>query len=277
MFALDMNKHLWKDKTLFTLFHQTVLKMNKTVADQNWNPNLFLDYANKLDEIMNAYEGRNGYLYDPIFFWSFATANAHFLLIGKKYDELGDTRESYVINGYREGLNKHIKYPSYPKMYIDKAFEHMSPFAEGEDAKWIKENRYKFIPVGEKVDEKFQAAFELLYIFALIDGEVSKSEFAVIDRFLKANAKKNNFSVENVIKSLQSMDLIGQLASIESAASLLFKKSELKELKSLLKIAVDITMADGMASDEQIKLLITVGNSWNFDSAALIKEYLNSK
>lgn len=147
MFSLDMNKRLWKDEALFERFHYTVLMLSKTVADQNWDSSVFLNYANKLDDIMQEYESRYGEIEDPLFFWSFATSNALFLLIGKKYDEAGPIRIKYILNGYIEGLQKHTKYPSYPKIYIDKAFEHMSPFAEGEAAEWINVNRAKFTPI----------------------------------------------------------------------------------------------------------------------------------
>ena len=147
MFSLDMNKRLWKDESIFKDFHKTVLLLNKTVADQDWNPNTFLNYADDLDDIMQQYESRHDQIEDPIFYWSFATANALFLLIGKKYDQLGPTRVAYVMNGYKSGLEFHKKYPSYPKIYIDKAFEHMGPFATGENAAWLKNNRNTYKPI----------------------------------------------------------------------------------------------------------------------------------
>ena len=147
MFSLDMNRHLWKDKELFTSFHRHILEMDKAVSEQNWDPLVFLGCANNLDKIMQEYEQRHGSIEDPIFYWSFATANALFLLIGKSYDSLGPARIGYVLNGYREGLYKHQKYPSYPPIYIEKAFEHMAPFAEGDDETWINENRNAFVPI----------------------------------------------------------------------------------------------------------------------------------
>lgn len=147
MFSLDMNKRLWKDVDIFERFHYTILMLNKEVAENNFDPKMFLNYANKLDDILQEYEGKYGSIEDPIFFWSFATANALFLLVGKKYDELGPARIAYVINGYMEGLNKHEIYPSYPKIYIEKAFEHMKPFAKGKDAEWIDKNQNSFVPI----------------------------------------------------------------------------------------------------------------------------------
>ncbi|PIQ08115.1 MAG: hypothetical protein COW71_13570 [Ignavibacteriales bacterium CG18_big_fil_WC_8_21_14_2_50_31_20] len=149
-FSLDMNKELWADKELFNEYFKIVLLLNKAVKDEKWEPLIFLDLANRLDSVMQKYEQKYDRILDPIFYWSFATANALFLLIGKKYDELGDTRISYIINGYQEGLYLHQTYPSYPRIYIDKAFEHMSPFAKGEDANWIKINRSNFIPIKEQ-------------------------------------------------------------------------------------------------------------------------------
>jgi hypothetical protein len=149
-FSLDMNKKLWADENIFNDYFAVVLKLNKTVIDQDWDASKFRYYANQLDSIMQQYENEHDGIKDPLFYWSFATANALFLLIGRKYDELGAARVRYVINGYREGLYKHETYPSYPKIYIDKAFEHMMPFAEGDDADWIEENRNNFLPIQEQ-------------------------------------------------------------------------------------------------------------------------------
>jgi hypothetical protein len=147
-----MNRRLWKDEVLFQSFYGAVLLLNKSVADQNWNPITFLDCANILDDVMQKYERQYGPVEDPIFYWSFATANALFLLIGKKYDELGPVRVQYVLNGYKEGLEWHLLHPSFPRIYIDKAFEHMSPFAEAEDEKWMAENRGRYAPIPESTN-----------------------------------------------------------------------------------------------------------------------------
>ena len=146
-FSLDMNKKLWADEKLFNEYFAILIILNKTVIDQDWDATKFLDYAKQLNSVMQRYEDAYGTLKDPIFYWSFAMANAMFLLIGRKYDELGAVRVSYVINGFREGFTWHQVYPSYPKIYIDKAFEHMAPFVEGDDAVWIEENRDKFMPI----------------------------------------------------------------------------------------------------------------------------------
>jgi hypothetical protein len=152
VFSLDMNKALWRDESSFNKYFHTLLAFNKTVADGNMNPKLFLEYANRLDDIMQEYEGKVGPIDDPIFLWSFAMANALFLLAGKQYDEMGETRIAYVMNGYKEGLYKHIEYPSYPKMYIEKAFEHIAYFGTDRDREWINANRSQFVPIACEED-----------------------------------------------------------------------------------------------------------------------------
>ncbi len=147
MFSLDMNKHLWRSDAIFKKFHHVALLLNKDVAEQNFEAGRFREYANSLDQLMIDYEGLHGAINDPIFFWTFATANALFLLIGKQYDELGPARRRYVINGYIEGLNRHLEHPSFPAIYIEKAFEYMHIFAENQDVGWIDNNKERFIPI----------------------------------------------------------------------------------------------------------------------------------
>jgi hypothetical protein len=151
MFSLDMNKELWKDDELFNEFFTITLNLNKTVIDQNWDASLFLNYANSLDKVMQAYEGIYSSIEDPIFYWTFATANALFLIKTNEFDEVGYVRFEYVLNGFREGLSRHQLHPSYPAIYITKAFEYMSIFAKlaygNSHAEWIEKNRDNFVPI----------------------------------------------------------------------------------------------------------------------------------
>ena len=94
---------------------------------------------------MQKYEDNYDSVQDPLFFWLFATSNALYLINGGT-EKI--PRIQYVLNGYRECLNKHTNYPSLYKAFIDIAFRHMEVFADQEVKKWIVDNKNTFTPVG---------------------------------------------------------------------------------------------------------------------------------
>ncbi len=146
-YSFDMNKNLWKDQKYFYDFLNAVSLLSKATSKEDVDPKEILDTTNMLDDIMQDYENRYGSIDDPIFFWYFATANATFLQFGKQFDELGSARIGYIVNGYKEGLNKHLLYPSYSALMMEAVFENMEQFANDHDKKWIITNRDKFIPI----------------------------------------------------------------------------------------------------------------------------------
>ena len=145
--SVDMNEDLWKDYKYFEDFLRAVSLLGKSASKESIDPKETLDIANMLDDIMQGYEKRYGPVNDPIFLWYFASANATFLQVGKEFDELGSARIGYIVNGYKEGLNKHLLYPSYSAVMIDAVFENMEQFANDHDKKWIIANRDKFVPI----------------------------------------------------------------------------------------------------------------------------------
>lgn len=147
MFSFDMNKKLWRDAKTFELFMGAVSSLRQATSRERYDAKEFLEVSNVLDDIMQSYENRYGSIEDPIFFWSFATANAMFLQVGKRFDKMGSTRIAYIVNGYKEGLNKHLLYPSYPEGMMQSIFGNMAQFANEEDREWISINRDKFVPV----------------------------------------------------------------------------------------------------------------------------------
>ncbi len=147
MYSWDMNKHLWQDEKAFKGFEIAVVGMSKASLD---NPFDFKMIADILDGIMQSYETKYGPIEDPIFFWYFATSNAFFLQTGKKFDELGRARIAYIMNGYKEGLTKHLLYPSYTKVMMDVIFENVEQFANDHDNVWFSSNKHKFVPIPDK-------------------------------------------------------------------------------------------------------------------------------
>lgn len=144
MYSWDMNRYLWKDVKAFDTFGIAVVGMHKASLD---NPKDFQMIADIFDGIMQTYEERYGPIEDPIFFWYLATCNAFFLQVGNKFDDLGVSRVAYIVNGYKEGLTKHLLYPSYTKLMMDVIFENMEQFANEHDKVWISSNKHKFVPI----------------------------------------------------------------------------------------------------------------------------------
>jgi hypothetical protein len=149
MFSYDMNKSLWRDEALFDLFLKGMATFAQAISRDRWDPAEFQLVANFLDEIMQQYERKHGSIEDPIFYHAFATSNAMFLQTGKKLDEVGSARIAYIVNGYKEGLTKHLLYPSFPATMIEVAFDNMEQFANNEDKKWVVENKPKFRPIAD--------------------------------------------------------------------------------------------------------------------------------
>jgi len=147
MYSLDMNERLWRDSNAFELFREAVSLLSQAVSKDTINPSELLNIANMMDDIMQSYEKRYGPIEDPLFFWWFATANAFFLQVGKKLDEVGTPRIGYVVNGYKEAINKHLLYPTFPADMLKIAYENMEQFAGNYDREWMFRNHSKFKPI----------------------------------------------------------------------------------------------------------------------------------
>jgi uncharacterized tellurite resistance protein B-like protein len=60
--------------------------------------------------------------------------------------------------------------------------------------------------------DKFQAAFELLYLLSTVDGEVSTSEVNVIRSFLESNYGSVSFSPSEIIDSIDTLTTDGMVS-----------------------------------------------------------------
>ncbi|MEZ5196821.1 MAG: hypothetical protein R2764_10575 [Bacteroidales bacterium] len=146
MIKWDLNKRLWRNESYFFGYLTATTLFNVVLAEKPYKSSDFLTIANELDDIMQAYEKSNGQIEDPMFFFAFATVNALFLQMEQKSDEMGSARIGYVVNGYKEGLTKHVLYPSYTSSLLEIIFDKYSMFANETDQKWLRDNKYKFVP-----------------------------------------------------------------------------------------------------------------------------------
>lgn len=146
MYSNDMNKQLWRNDDLFDQFLEAVNLFRQSVSKNPIVAQEVLSATNIMDDVMQLHESQYGPINDPIFFWWFATANTLFLQAGKAFDEIGAARIGYIVNGYKEALNKHSQFPSLPSDMLKIAFEHMDQFASESDKTWLVSNRSRFKP-----------------------------------------------------------------------------------------------------------------------------------
>jgi Flp pilus assembly protein TadD len=146
-YAIDMNKGLWRDSNAFAIYLKAQLTLAEAGSCEPLDPDKFLAVANMLDDMMQAYERKHGPIEDPLFYWLFATANASFLQIGHKFDEMGPTRIAFAMNGYKEGLNRHLLSPSFTSLALQVAFENIEQMGNDSDKEWLAKNKSKFIPI----------------------------------------------------------------------------------------------------------------------------------
>jgi hypothetical protein len=147
MYSIDMNKNLWATPDWFEIFSQAVSAFMNAVSRNPIDHLELLKIANVLDDLMQGYEKIYGPIEDPLFCWHFATANAFFLQVGKKFDEIGSARISYIINGYREALTKHLLYPSFTAIMLNLALENLEQFGNDNVKEWLLRNKSKFEPI----------------------------------------------------------------------------------------------------------------------------------
>jgi tetratricopeptide (TPR) repeat protein len=146
-FSLEMNKNLWRDTKFFDVFIGGAAVFHKLLSEGQKSPDAFVTVANMFDDLMQDYEKEYGPIEDPIFFWYFSTVNG--LALRANNDEVGRTRMRYLVNGYKEGLMKHLLYPSYQAFMIDTAVKNIEEFANDQDKAWLSMNINKFTPLPE--------------------------------------------------------------------------------------------------------------------------------
>lgn len=120
---------------------------------------------------------------------------------------------------------------------------------------------------------KFQAAFEILYILSCVDGEVSHQEIQIIQQFLDSNYGNVNFDVRQIINSFDFMTGEGMLEELKLAANIFKQSSTTQDKVILLDFAHNLIAADGSISTEEAEFFCLLAQLWNID----INRYLQSK
>jgi len=123
----------------------------------------------------------------------------------------------------------------------------------------------------EDLMNKFKAAFEILYFLSAIDGKVSDTEIDIIIDFLKANQSKIDFDPKKVIKSINLLNFDGIVNEFTKSTINFKETSSPQDRITLLDFAFDLIAADGKITDDEAKLFLIIGNTWDIN----MKKYLN--
>lgn len=119
--------------------------------------------------------------------------------------------------------------------------------------------------------DKFQAAFELLYLLSTADGEVSASEVNVIRSFLDSNYGSVAFNPSEVINAIDTLSSDGMIEEFGTAAMVFKNSSSALDRTTLLKFAVELICADGNVSDTENSLFQMLAKAWNINVKQFIE------
>ncbi|BAZ03975.1 TerB family tellurite resistance protein [Calothrix sp. NIES-3974] len=118
--------------------------------------------------------------------------------------------------------------------------------------------------------DKFQAAFEILYILSIAEGVVDDRKIQVISNFLMSNLNSINFDVESTIKAISYLSGAGILEEFANAAEIFRNSSYGQERIHLLQFAIEVIAADGNISEGEAYLITYLGDIWNIDLRKLL-------
>jgi len=122
--------------------------------------------------------------------------------------------------------------------------------------------------------DKFQAAFEILYIASVIDGDVDKSEIAVINDFLEANEMKCDFSTHDIIDDLSMLNIEGVLEEFIRASESYAQKSSASEKRILLNFFMSLVISDGEIDDNEMRLFHLITEVFQVDGKLFLTRFL---
>jgi hypothetical protein len=118
--------------------------------------------------------------------------------------------------------------------------------------------------------DKFQAAFEVLLFVCTIDSSVDDSEIEVTKDFLNANLGKITFVPSAVVKNFLLLTGEGRLAEYRLATSVVNSTCSASDKVAILNFAISVIAADHKIKDEEITMLVDLGNQWGVDVQRLL-------
>lgn len=118
---------------------------------------------------------------------------------------------------------------------------------------------------------KYQAAFEIVYIISGIDGKIDSREMDVLLNFLEANLNELDFDPTELSKDLDLLNKDGVIEEFTRASLVYNQLTDAREKRILMDLVLETICVDGVLNEMEICLLIILGNNLNID----IDKYLN--
>ena len=105
--------------------------------------------------------------------------------------------------------------------------------------------------------DKFQAAFEILYICSAIDGDVDSNEIDVINEFIESNDTNINFSTRDIIDDISMLNIDGIIDEFIKSSKVYSQQSSASEKRILLNFFMSLIISDGEIEDNEMRLYQT--------------------
>lgn len=119
--------------------------------------------------------------------------------------------------------------------------------------------------------DKFQAAFEILYIASGIDGVVDEKELEIILRFIKSNEKNLDFDPIEISEDIDLLNRDGVIEEFIKVSNLYNDLSSAKEKRILIDFLLELIAADGDIDEDEIVLLMILSKNLNIDLDKYLK------
>jgi hypothetical protein len=120
--------------------------------------------------------------------------------------------------------------------------------------------------------DKFQAAFEVLCLLSMIDGDMDSREVSVINTYINDNFGKGNYDSRNLARSLSMLTPQGRLEELGSAAAAIQRYCTGQEKLGVLDFALNLVMADGCLTDPEANAFVALGTVWDIDVKRFIDQ-----
>jgi hypothetical protein len=123
--------------------------------------------------------------------------------------------------------------------------------------------------------DKFQAAFEILYICSAIDGDVDSNEIDVINEFIESNDTNINFSTRDIIDDISMLNIDGIIDEFIKSSKVYSQQSSASEKRILLNFFMSLIISDGEIEDNEMRLFVILTEAFNLDGDKFIENYFN--
>jgi hypothetical protein len=113
--------------------------------------------------------------------------------------------------------------------------------------------------------DKFQAAFEVLFILSAIDGHCDDRELDVIKNYVFSNFGRGNYDVREVMDTILLLSPEGMLEELSVAAAVVDSHSNAQDKVKILEFALEVIVADRRVTDSEKAVFLALGNYWNIN------------